>query len=114
MKNRAAPAGRPIEGRRIAEIAGHGLNVQLTNSAGRPDQSPHSVAAFHQFSGHVPADETGRSGNQRRLHSIKSYRNAQLISLSVSPNFALIPSAADGSYPQWTMQWSQRGSLPAP
>jgi hypothetical protein len=42
------------------------------------------------------------------------YRNAQVISLNVSPSLALIPSAADGSNPQWTMQWSQRGSLPAP
>ena len=44
----------------------------------------------------------------------RRHDNCHISIFKLSPNLLLTPSAADGSKPQWTMQCSQRGSLPAP
>jgi len=104
VKHQPTPYYGAIQRSGIAQISLNHFQLKLADFAPGPNQCPYRVSALEQLSGYMPPDKTGRAGYQSRLHSIKVYRNAQVISLNVSPSFALIPRAAEGSKPQCTMQ----------
>ena len=72
MKDQPASGDGPFQRFPIAQISGYFLDFQFTNFTSRPDQGAHSMATRQQFSSDMPANETGRAGNQRRFHN-RSY-----------------------------------------
>src|SRR5579872_1540459 len=118
MENAGAPIDGALQRNSVPQVPIDDLNVQIPHHTGRAHQCSDRMTTFQKLLCNVPADESARAGYQDWTIAERgiphAYRNAQFISLSVSLSFALIPSAADGSNPQCTMQWSQRGSFPAP
>ena len=88
MKDHPTSRDGPFQRLPIAQISGYFLYFQFTNFIPRPDQGAHIVATLQQLSSYVPANETGRTGNQRRFHKTSGQQPTQ----ARMPVLRLIPA----------------------